>query len=116
MKEEEKKETKKSIIDHFEIVTRKSTKTGNDYFVLVVYTCKGKSADLFLSESQKALVDEVGLANVNVDVEARHSDAKKKDYDVIALHVGDEETFDFFPSDRAFISLAKLQAKKAGII
>lgn len=103
------------IIADFEILTRQSAKTGNNYYVLSVKSVKGALADLFLSEAQKALIDEVGLDNTYVDIESRHSDSKKKDYDVIALHVGDVETFDFFPSDRAYISLAKLQAKKAGI-
>lgn len=108
----EKEEKKIKSIASFEVITRKSGKSGNDYYILQVKTVKGKLADLFLTESQKGLIEEVGVNNCQVDIETRHSNKKNKDYDVIALHIGEELTCDFFPRDRSFIALAKLQAKK----
>ena len=105
------KENVKKVIKSFEVITKKSEKTGNEYYLLEVTTHKGNKSQIFLSESQKAIIDEVGITNCSVNIETRHSDAKKKDYDVIAFHVADELVFDFFPKDRAFIVLAKLQAK-----
>lgn len=111
-KVEKEEEKKQRVISSFQIITKTSEKSGNDYYILEVETFKQKKAQVFLTESQKALIDEIGITNCSVDVETRHSEEKKKDYDVIALRIGEEGVFDFFPKDRAFISLAKLQAKK----
>lgn len=101
----------KRILKGFEIVEAES-RTGNVFYKLVVKTQKDKECALFLSENQKEVIDLVGEANCWVDVEQRKS-AENKTYNVIALHVADEEVFDFFVKDRAFITLAKLHAKNA---
>lgn len=101
----------KRILKGFEIVEAES-RTGNVFYKLVVKTQKDKECALFLSENQKEVVDLFGEANCWVDVEQRKS-AENKTYNVIALHVADEEVFDFFVKDRAFITLAKLHAKNA---
>ena len=101
----------KKILKGFEIVEAES-RTGNVFYKLVVKTQKDKECALFLSENQKEVIDLVGVENCWVDVETRKS-SENKIYNVIALHVADEETFDFFVKDRAFITLAKLHAKNA---
>ena len=100
------------ILKGFEIVEAES-RTGNVFYKLVVKTQKDKECALFLSENQKEVIDLVGEANCWVDVETRVAAETKKVYNVIALHVADEEVFDFFVKDRAFITLAKLHAKNA---
>lgn len=102
----------KKILKGFEIIEGESQRTGRTFYKLAVKTQKDKVAEMFLSETQKEVVDLVGEANCWVDVETRTS-AQNKGYNVIALHVGDEEVFDFFVKDRAFITLAKLHAKNA---
>ena len=99
------------ILKGFEIVEAES-RTGNVFYKLVVKTQKDKECALFLSENQKEVIDLVGVENCWVDIETRKS-SENKIYNVIALHVADEEVFDFFVKDRAFITLAKLHAKNA---
>lgn len=99
------------ILKGFEIVEAES-RTGNVFYKLVVKTRKDKECALFLSENQKEVIDLVGVENCWVDIETRKS-SENKIYNVIALHVADEEVFDFFVKDRAFITLAKLHAKNA---
>lgn len=99
----------KRFLKGFEIVEAES-RTGNVFYKLVVKTQKDKECALFLSESQKEVIDLVGEANCWVDVETRKS-AENKVYNVIALHISDVEVFDFFVKDRAFITLAKLHAE-----
>lgn len=101
----------KRILKGFEIVEAES-RTGNVFYKLVVKTQKDKECALFLSENQKEVIDLVGVENCWVDIETRKS-SENKIYNVIALHVADEEVFDFFVKDRAFITLAKLHAKNA---
>lgn len=101
----------KRILKGFEIVEAES-RTGNVFYKLVVKTQKDKDCALFLSENQKEVIDLVGVENCWVDIETRKS-SENKIYNVIALHVADEEVFDFFVKDRAFITLAKLHAKNA---
>ena len=101
----------KRILKGFEIVEAES-RTGNVFYKLVVKTQKDKECSLFLSENQKEVIDLVGVENCWVDIETRKS-SENKIYNVIALHVADEEVFDFFVKDRAFITLAKLHAKNA---
>lgn len=101
----------KKILKGFEIVEAES-RTGNVFYKLVVKTQKDKDCALFLSENQKEVIDLVGVENCWVDIETRKS-SENKIYNVIALHVADEEVFDFFVKDRAFITLAKLHAKNA---
>lgn len=98
----------KRILKGFEIVEAES-RTGNVFYKLVVKTQKDKDCALFLSENQKEVIDLVGVENCWVDIETRKS-SENKIYNVIALHVGDVEVFDFFVKDRAFITLAKLHA------
>lgn len=101
----------KRILKGFEIVEAES-RTGNVFYKLVVKTQKDKDCALFLSENQNEVIDLVGVENCWVDIETRKS-SENKIYNVIALHVADEEVFDFFVKDRAFITLAKLHAKNA---
>ena len=101
----------KRILKGFEIVEAES-RTGNVFYKLVVKTQKDKDCALFLSENQKEVIDLVGVENCWVDIETRKS-SENKIYNVIALHIADEEVFDFFVKDRAFITLAKLHAKNA---
>jgi hypothetical protein len=101
----------KRILKGFEIVEAES-RTGNVFYKLVVKTQKDKDCALFLSENQKEVIYLVGVENCWVDIETRKS-SENKIYNVIALHVADEEVFDFFVKDRAFITLAKLHAKNA---
>ena len=49
--------------------------------------------------------------SIYVDIEKRYSQKAKKSYYVIALHCQDE-VFDLFVKDKAFVTLAKLHAKK----
>lgn len=103
----------KRILKGFKIEEGVSQKTGRPLNKLIVKTQKDKECILFLSDNQKDVIDLVGEANCWVDVETRVAAETKKVYNVIALHVADEEVFDFFVKDRAFITLAKLHAKNA---
>lgn len=100
---------KERVLKGFDILTKEG-RTGNNYYQLEVVTQKDKKATMFMTESQKEYIDEIGRENCYVDIENRES-KEKKTYSVVALHAG-EEVFDFFVKDRAFISLAKLHAKK----
>lgn len=100
----------KRILKGFKIEEGVSQRTGRPLNKLIVNTQKDKECILFLSDNQKEVIDLVGEANCWVDVEQRKS-AENKTYNVIALHVGDVEVFDFFVKDRAFITLAKLHAE-----
>ncbi len=95
------------ILKGFSIV-EKEGRMGNIYYQLQVETQKGKKTEIFMTESQKEYVDEIGKDNCYVDIENRES-KEKKIYQVVALHAGDE-IFDFFVKDKAFVSLAKLHA------
>lgn len=101
----------KRVLKSFEVIEKESS-IGSVYYALSVKTFMGKEAVLFLSESQKELIDLVGIDNCFVDIETRVSKDNKKPYQVVALHISDEEIYDFFPRDRAFCKLAELQYKK----
>lgn len=98
----------KQIFKSFNVVEKESSK-GNKFYMLSVTAQNDKTAEMFMSESQKELVDIVGLEGCSVDVVKRKSKAGS-DYECICLHIG-EDSFDFFPKDRAFIVLAKRLAK-----
>ena len=100
---------KKLLLKSFTIL-EKEGRTNNIYYQLEVETAGGKKAAMFMTENQKEYVEEIGKENCYVDIETRTS-KENKEYPVVALHAGDE-VFDFFVKDRAFISLAKLHAKK----
>lgn len=105
-KEEVKVERK---LKGFAILEKEGSK--GPYYNLEVETYGAKKALMFLTETQKEMVDIVGQANCYVDIETRKSKDNRL-YDVIALHIGDEDIQDFFPKDRAFLPLAKLHYKK----
>ena len=90
---------------------RNVTAAGKEYTKLIVETLLDKETSVFLSESHTDIIELVGLDNCYVDIEQRYSTEKRKNYDVIALHCGDI-VLDFFSKDRAFLTLAILQAKK----
>ncbi len=102
-----------SKLKSFEIVEKEKQNGTGVYYQLNVKTLKDKEAFMFLSESQKAVIDEVGIEKCRVDIEERKSGKTGNSYKVIALHIADIETFDFFPKDRAFITLAELHARKS---
>lgn len=102
----------KRILKGFKIEEGVSQRTGRPLYKFIVKTQKDKECMLFLSDNQKEVIDLVGVENCWVDIETRKS-SENKIYNVIALHVADEEVFDFFVKDRAFITLAKLHAKNA---
>lgn len=108
---EEVKETTRRYLKNFSLIST-TTEAGKDYSNIEVYSYKGNSAKIRLSEAQAQLVKEIGVDNCYVNIESRYSEKARKYYDVIALHISDFETFDLFARDRGFCSLAKLQAKK----
>ena len=95
-----------TLIKKFEIIRKVSKTTKKEYFVLSVTSIADKTAELFLSESQFEMMKLVGAENCKVNIEPRVS-KDGKNYDVIALRIED-----FFPRDKAFISLAKLTYQK----
>ena len=99
-----------TLIKKFEIIRKVSKTTKKEYFVLSVTSIADKTAELFLSESQFEMMKLVGAENCKVNIEPRVS-KDGKNYDVIALRIEDD-VFDFFPRDKAFISLAKLTYQK----
>lgn len=99
----------KKIFKDFKVVEKESSK-GNKYYVLEVTAQNGKTAEMFMSESQKELYDLEGAENCSVDIVQRKSKLGN-DYKCIALTIGDID-FDFFPKDRAFIVLAEKLANK----
>lgn len=101
-------EKKESVIKGFQIIEKNGQR--GVYYQLEVETYLGRKVTMFLSETQKEVIDIVGLDNCHCDIALRTSKENRK-YGVIALAVGDD-TFDFFPKDRAFITLAKLHYKK----
>lgn len=100
----------KKIFKSFEIIEKESSKSGNKYYLLSVTAQNGKSAEMFMSESQKDLYDLTPAENRSVEIAQRKSKAGN-DYECICLKLG-EDSFDFFPKDRAFLSLAKRLAAK----
>ena len=96
----------KNYIKKFEIIKKISKTTKREYYVLSVTSVADKSVELFLSESQFEMMKIVGAENCKVNIEPRVT-KEGKNYDVIALRI-EEDVFDFFPRDKAFISLAKL--------
>lgn len=99
-----------NLIKKFEVIRKVSPKTKNEYYVLAATSVANKTAEVFLSESMFDMMNLVGIENCKVDIEPRVS-KEGKEYDVIALRI-DEDVFDFFPRDKAFIKLAKLTDKK----
>ena len=99
-----------TYIKKFEVIRKVSPKTKKEYYVLSVTNIADKTVELFLSESQFEMMKLVGIENCKVNIEPRVS-KDNKNYDVIALRIEDD-VFDFFPRDKAFISLAKLTYQK----
>ena len=93
----------------FEVVEKEGQK--GVYYQLEVETYGGKKVAMYLSETQKELIDIIGKKDCYVDIETRKS-KENRTYEVIALHIGEEDVQDFFPKDRAFLSLAKLHFKR----
>ena len=106
----EVKEEITNIFKSFDIQP-KTTSFGTSY-VLKLSTYGNYDFEIKLSETQKMMIDEVGKENCKVSVESRYSQDKRKAYNVVALHVGDIETFDLFPRDRTAISLSRLYFNK----
>lgn len=102
-------EKEKRLLKKFEIVEKESEK-GTKYYKLVVTSHGDTTCEMFLTESQVAVVNIIGKNNCFVDIQSRKS-KENKPYNVVALVCG-EDVFDFFPKDRAFITLARLQAQK----
>ena len=100
----------KNYIKKFEIIKKISKTTKREYYVLSVTSVADKSVELFFSESQFEMMKIVGAENCKVNIEPRVT-KEGKNYDVIALRIEDD-VFDFFPRDKAFISLAKLTLSK----
>lgn len=121
MKENKKEETKidetieqsverPKLLKGFKI-EQSTTQAGKQLIKLFVSSLQDKEASLFLSETQLEIINMVGIDACYVDIEKRYSSEKKKSYYVIALHCEDV-ILDFFVKDRAFVTLALLQAKK----
>lgn len=100
----------KRLLKKFEIVEKESS-NGNRYKKLIVHSMGDSTCELFLTDSQVGVVEIIGKENCYVDIQTRMS-KENKPYNVISLVCG-EDVFDFFPKDRAFITLAKLQAQKS---
>lgn len=92
-------------------VEETTTQAGKKYSKLFITTLQDKETSLFLSDSQIEIINLVGQDNCFVDIEKRYSDKVKKSYYVVALHC-DDVVLEFFVKDRAFVTLALLQAKK----
>lgn len=99
-----------NYIKKFEVIKKVSTKTKKEYYVLSVTSIADKTIELFLSDSEFEMMKLVGIENCKVNIEPRVS-KEGVNYDVIALRV-EEDVFDFFPRDKAFIKLAKLTYSK----
>ena len=99
----------KKIFKDFAVVEKESSK-GNKYYILQVTAQNGKTAEMFMSESQKDLYDLEGAENCSVDIAQRKSKLGNE-YKCIVFTIGDL-AFDFFPKDRAFIVLAEKLANK----
>ena len=89
----------------------KQTNYGLGYY-LKLKTYGDYEFEIKLSETQMLMINEIGKDNCKVSVEGRYSQDKRKAYSVIALNVGDVETFDLFPRDRTTLALAKLHYNK----
>lgn len=99
---------KKSIFKSFEVIEKESSK-GNKYYILRVIAQNDKSAEMFMTESQKDLYEIFGAENCSVDIAIRKSKLGNE-YKCVAFKIGDD-VFDFFPKDRAFLVLAERVAK-----
>ena len=111
--EEKKDETQEVITNIFKSfdVQPKTTNYGTSY-VLKLKTHGDYEFEIRLAETQKLMIDEVGIENCSVAVESRYSQEKRKAYSVVALHVGEIDVFDLFPRDRTTLSLARLHFDK----
>ena len=107
---EETKEVVTNIFKSFDIQP-KETSYGLSYY-LKLQTYGNYAFEIKLSESQRLLITEVGKEHCFPCVESRFSTDKRKNYLVVALHVGDIDTFDLFPRERNALSLAKLYFDK----
>jgi hypothetical protein len=97
------------IFKSFKIEQKEGTK--GLYYKLSVENLKGITTEMFMSESQKQLVELIGKENCSVGISTRTSKDNKMTYKVITLMAG-EDSFDFFPKDRGFIPLSIALAKK----
>ena len=107
---DEVKEVVTNIFKSFDIQP-KETSYGIGYY-LKLSTYGDYNFEIKLTETQMLIIKEVGKDNCKVSVETRYSQEKRKSYFVVALNVGDIETFDLFPRDRSTIALAKLHFNK----
>lgn len=96
------------VFKEFKIVEKEGIK--GKYYMIAVENFLGKVAEMFLTECQKELIDIEGIENCSVSVVERKS-KENKPYKAIALFVGGE-VFDFFPRDRAFITLSEVIARR----
>lgn len=81
------------------------------YYKLSVENLKGITTEMFMTESQKQLIELIGKENCSVGIATRISKDNKTTYKVITLTAG-EDSFDFFPKDRGFIPLSLALANK----
>lgn len=94
-------------------ILEKEKKDGGKWYQLSIENLNGKTAEVYLTDNQKDLIDLIGFDNCFLFISERKS-KDNRPYKTITLKVGEDE-FDFFPRDRAFISLSLAIAKKKAI-
>lgn len=99
-----------NIFKDFDVIKEK-TQSGFERFVLKLKTYGDYEFSIRASEALYLLVTQFGKENCSVAVENRYSAEKRKNYTVVAMHVG-EDVLDFFSSNRADMVIAKMHYEK----